>query len=241
MDATTPPYELPEEGPQPFLRLPWAVGVLAALMLGIQAVLYFLPAQTDAILFNYGFVPARYSSAFLAAHGLDGGSLLEKVLPFFTYMFLHAGWMHVIVNTVWLLAFGTAVVRRFGSARFFLFFILCGLAGAALHLALNWQATAPVVGASAAISGLMAAAFRLIGREGNAFSEPLPLAPILSRRILLWSAIWVVINIAAGVTGMGAGPGAQIIAWQAHLGGYLAGLLLAGLFDPLNRLKVEPL
>ena len=152
MDATTPPYELPEEGPQPFLRLPWAIGALAALMLGIEAVLSLMPGQADRILFNYGFVPARYSSSFLAAHGIDGGTLLERVLPFFTYMFLHAGWMHVEVNTVWLLAFGTAVVRRFGNARFFLFFILCGVAGAALHLALNWQAVAPVVGASAAIS-----------------------------------------------------------------------------------------
>ncbi|HEX7725568.1 MAG TPA: rhomboid family intramembrane serine protease [Rhizomicrobium sp.] len=241
MDATTPPYELPEEGPQPFLRLPWAIGALAALMLGIEAVLSLMPGQADRILFNYGFVPARYSSSFLAAHGIDGGTLLERVLPFFTYMFLHAGWMHVAVNTVWLLAFGTAVVRRFGNARFFLFFILCGVAGAALHLALNWQAVAPVVGASAAISGLMAAAFRLIGREGNAFAPPQPLLPILSRRILLWSAIWIVINIVAGVTGLGAGPGAQFIAWQAHLGGFAAGLLLAGLFDPVNRLNLEPL
>jgi membrane associated rhomboid family serine protease len=241
MDATTPPYELPEEGPQPFLRLPWAVGALAVLLLAIQGVLSLIPAQADRILFEYGFVPARYSPSFLAAHGIDGGSLLEKVLPFFTYMFLHAGWMHVGVNTVWLLAFGTAVVRRFGSARFFLFFILCGLAGALLHLMLNWQAMAPVVGASAAISGLMAAAFRLIGHEGGGGIPPRRMAPILSRRILLWSAIWVVLNIVAGVTGLGAGPGAQFIAWQAHLGGFAAGLLLAGLFDPVNRLNPEPL
>jgi membrane associated rhomboid family serine protease len=241
MDATTPPYELPQEGPQPFLRLPWAVGALAGVMLAIQAVLSAMPSLTDRIFFNYGFVPARYSPSFLAAHGLDAGSLLDRILPFFTYMFLHAGWMHVIVNTVWLLAFGAAVVRRFGNLRFFLFFIICGVLGAALHLALNWQSIAPVVGASAAISGLMAAAFRLIGHEGGGGIPPQRLAPIFSRRILLWSAIWVVINIAAGVTGLGAGPGAQFIAWQAHLGGYIAGLFLAGLFDPVNRLNPEPL
>jgi membrane associated rhomboid family serine protease len=149
--------------------------------------------------------------------------------------------MHVIVNTVWLLAFGAAVVRRFGNLRFFLFFVICGVAGAALHLALNWQSIAPVIGASAAISGLMAAAFRLIGHEGGGGIPPQRMAPIFSRRILLWSAIWVVINIAAGVMGVGAGPGAQFIAWQAHLGGFAAGLLLAGLFDPVNRLNPEPL
>jgi membrane associated rhomboid family serine protease len=242
MDATTPPYELPPEGPQPFLRLPGAVTALAALLLGIQAVLSFLaPARADGILFNYGFVPVRYSPSFLAAHGIDPGSLLDRVLPFFTYMFLHAGWTHVIVNTVWLAAFGAVVARRFGNVRFFAFFILCGLAGALLHLALNWNAIAPVVGASAAISGLMAAAFRLIGREGDAFSGPQPLAPLFSRRILIWSAIWIVLNIVAGISGVGAGPGVQLIAWEAHLGGFLAGLLLSGLFDPVNRLKTAAL
>jgi membrane associated rhomboid family serine protease len=241
MDTRTPPYELPPEGPQPFLRLPGAVTALAVLLLGIEGVLYLMPARADAILFNYGFVPARYSPAFLAAHGIDPGSLLERVLPFFTYMFLHAGWTHVIVNTIWLAAFGAAVARRFGTARFYLFFILCGLAGAGLHLLLNWNSIAPVVGASAAISGLMAAAFRLIGREGDAFMGPQPLAPVFSRRMLIWSAVWIGLNIAAGISGMGAGPGIQLIAWQAHLGGYLAGLLLSGLFDPVNRLKTAAL
>jgi membrane associated rhomboid family serine protease len=241
MDATTPPYELPPEGPQPFLRLPGAVTALAVLLLGIEGVLSLMPARADAILFTYGFVPARYSPSFLAAHGIDPGSLPDRVLPFFTYMFLHAGWTHVIVNTIWLAAFGAAVVRRFGALRFYLFFILCGLAGAGLHLVLNWNSIAPVVGASAAISGLMAAAFRLIGREGDAFAGPQPLAPVFSRRILIWSAVWIGLNIAAGISGMGAGPGIQLIAWQAHLGGYLAGLLLAGLFDPVNRLKTAAL
>jgi membrane associated rhomboid family serine protease len=244
MDTRTPPYELPPEGPQPFFRSPAIVVILAALFVAIQALLSFvIPARADEILFDYGFVAARYShpAAFLVAHGLGDGSLAGRVLPFFTYMFLHAGWTHVLVNTIWFLAFGAPTARRFGNARFLLFFVLCGLAGAVLHLALNWNAIAPVVGASAAISGLMAVAFRLIGREGNAFMEPQPLAPIFSRRILLWSGIWILLNIAFGVTGMGAGPGVQLIAWEAHLGGFLTGLLLAGLFDPVNRLKTAAL
>ncbi|HEY8950226.1 MAG TPA: rhomboid family intramembrane serine protease [Rhizomicrobium sp.] len=242
MDATTPPYELPPEGPQPFFRSPAAVTALAALLLAIQAVLSFVvPGRADEILFDYGFVPARYSPSFPEAHHLGAGSLLDRILPFFTYMFLHGGWTHVIVNTVWLLAFGAVTARRFGTVRFFAFFLLCGLAGAVLHLVLNWNSVAPVVGASAAISGLMAAAFRLIGREGNAFSDPQPLAPLFSQRVMLWSGVWILLNIAVGVTGMGAGPGIQLIAWEAHLGGFVAGLLLAGLFDPVNRLKTAAL
>ncbi|HWA31646.1 MAG TPA: rhomboid family intramembrane serine protease [Rhizomicrobium sp.] len=242
MDATTPPHELPEEGPQPFFNLPWPVSVLAILLLGIQLAMFFVPPDmSDTIMLRYGFVPAIYSDSFLAAHRVNGVNLLDRALPFVTYIFLHANWMHVIVNTVWLIAFGPVVARRFGSLRFFGFFLVCGIAGAAAHLALNWQSLNPVIGASAAISGLMAAAFRLIGTEAAPGIPLLPMAPLASRRILIWSAVWVVLNIVAGVTGIGAGPGLQLVAWEAHLGGFAAGLLLSGLFDPVNRLKVEAL
>lgn len=241
MDATTPPHELPEEGPQPFLRLPWPVSVIASLLLVIELAMSFLPATAvQTIVVHYGFVPVLYSNAFLAAHDIHV-TLLGQVLPFVTYIFLHANWAHVIVNTLWLLAFGPVVARRFGPWRFFVFFLLSGIAGAALHLALNWGALEPVIGASAAISGLMAAAFRLIGRDGAPGIEPEPPASLFSRRIVMWSAVWVAINIIAGMTGIGAGPGVQLVAWEAHLGGFVAGLLLTGLFDPLNRLKPAPL
>lgn len=242
MDATTPPYEFPEEGPQPFLRLPWPVSAVASILLAVQLAMSFAsPATASRIMIEYGFVPARYSPGFLAAHNIDAGSLLERTLPFVTYIFLHANWTHVVVNTLWLLAFGPVVARRFGAWRFFAFFVVCGIAGAVLHLLLNWQALDPVIGASAAISGLMAAAFRLIGRDGGPGISPEPPAPLFSRRIVLWSAIWIVLNIVAGLTGIGAGPGLHLIAWQAHLGGFVAGLLLTGPFDPLNRLKLAAL
>jgi membrane associated rhomboid family serine protease len=237
MNAMIPPEDIPDQS-QPFLRLPMGVGILAGLLLLLYAVFSFLtPAIQDGILADYAFIPARYSPAFLAAHNADAGSLLARALPFITYIFLHGSWMHVIVNTVWLLAFGPVVSRRFGVWRFLLFFILCGIAGAAVQLACNWGSPNPVIGASAAISGLMGAAFRLLGRDGGGVFRPQPMAPILSRQILLFSAVWAGVNVIAGVTGLGTGPGVQLIAWQAHLGGYAAGLLLAGLFDPLPRLN----
>ncbi|HEY2032467.1 MAG TPA: rhomboid family intramembrane serine protease [Rhizomicrobium sp.] len=242
MDATTPRHELPEEhGREPFLRLPWPVTVLVAILLAVYAAQSFVPqALNDSIILDYGFAPARYSAAWLAANHVDPGSLLERALPFVTYMFLHGSWMHVIVNTLWLTAFGPVVVRRFGAARFLLFFLLCGVAGAFAQLALAWASPDPAVGASAAIAGLMAVAFRLIGREGNEYVPPQPMAPIFSQRIMLWSFAWVAINLVVGLTPFGA-LGVGQVAWQAHLGGYAAGLLLAGLFDPVNRLKAEAL
>jgi len=238
MNAMMPPEDIPDQ-PQPFLRLPLGVGILVGLLLVLYAALSFAPpALYDYVLANFAFIPARYSPAFLAAHSVDGGSLLARALPFVTYIFLHGSWTHVIVNTVWLLAFGPVVSRRFGVWRFLAFFLLCGIAGAAVQLACNWGSADPVIGASAAISGLMGAGFRLLGRDGGGMFRQQPMAPIFSRQIFLVSAVWVVINVVAGLTGLGTpGAGVQLIAWQAHLGGYAAGLLLAGLFDPLARLN----
>jgi membrane associated rhomboid family serine protease len=148
-------------------------------------------------------------------------------------MFLHGSWTHIGVNSVWLLAFGPVAARRFGWMLFLVFFLVCGVAGAAVHLVLNWADPNPLIGASAGISGLMAAAFRMLSFEPRV--TPVPLEPILSRRILLWTAIWVGVNFVAGKMGIGAGGGGDAVAWQAHLGGYAAGLLLAGMFDALAR------
>src|ERR1700761_2591484 len=155
MDARTPPEDLPPDGPQPFLRLPWIISLLIVVMLAIEALLQWLPVATaNLIIVEYGFIPARYSATYLAAHHTDGGSLIAKALPFVTYIFLHGGWAHVIINMVWLMAFGPVVLRRFGVPRFLLFFLVCGIAGALAQLAINWGGTDPVIGASAAISGL---------------------------------------------------------------------------------------
>lgn len=225
----------PSEPRQPFLRAPAVVlGLIVALVGAHVARIYAFPAAGTSWIYNYGFVPARYSQAYLYSHGLNPGNFLERALPFVTYMFLHGNYTHVILNCVWLLAFGPVVAARFGTLRFLVFFLLCGIAGAAVYLALNWGSEAPVIGASGAISGLMGAGFRMMG--SNVFDRRLE--PILSPRILLWSGIWVVLNVVAGLTGLGAGQ-FELVAWQAHLGGYAAGLLLAGPFDSLARRNVS--
>jgi membrane associated rhomboid family serine protease len=101
----------------------------------------------------------------------------------------------------------------------------------------------PVVGASGAISGLMAAALRMLpGQTPWAVPEGAPLAPILSRQILIFSGVWAAINLLAGMTGFGMGGESGLIAWQAHLGGFVAGLLLCGPFDLLRpRITDAPL
>ncbi|MGB8366328.1 MAG: rhomboid family intramembrane serine protease [Rhizomicrobium sp.] len=229
---------------QPALRVPAATLGLLVALIGAHIARVMAPAErSGVILADYAFIPARYSKAFLAAHGIDPGTLLDRAIPFVSYIFLHANFTHLAVNCVWLLPFGAITARRFGALAFFAFFLICGVAGAATHLAFDWGSPDPVIGASAAVSGMMAAGFRMLPPVGEFGLEVLargerPLAPILSSQILMLSAMWIAINVLAGVTGLGAGPGVHLIAWQAHIGGYMAGLLLAGPFDILqSRLR----
>jgi membrane associated rhomboid family serine protease len=224
---------------QPFLRAPAATLVL----IGILVLAHLLrvlvsPTMSNSIIGRFAFIPALYSHAFLAAHHVDPGTAFDQALPFVSYIFLHADWTHLAINCIWLLPFGSVVARRFGAPLFFLFFLLCGIAGAATHLAFNWGSPGPVIGASAAVSGLMAAAFRMMSVSRAGSPE---LAPLTSPRVLVWTAVWAGINVIAGVTGLGAGTEVRLVAWQAHLGGYLAGLLLAGPFDSLASLARQRL
>jgi membrane associated rhomboid family serine protease len=178
----------------------------------------------------------RYSRAFLESHMASAGTVWEQAVPFVSYMGLHADWTHLAMNCFWLLAFGPVVARRFGGGLFLAFFLVCGIVGALTYLAFNWGAQVPVVGASGAISGLMGAALRMLPGQPPpwAASGQAPLAPLWSRQILIFTAVWAVVNLVAGLTGLGMGVESVAIAWQAHLGGFVAGLLLCGAFDALR-------
>lgn len=225
---------------QPIFRSPavvlWLIAGLAALHL---ARISRPEGQADALVYEFGLYPLRYSHAFLESHMANPGTLWERALPFVSYMGLHGSWTHLIINCLWLLAFGPIVARRFGSVLFLLFFVVCGLAAAIFYLALNWGSPVPVVGASGAISGLMAAALRMLpGQAPWVTQSEAPLAPLLSRQILVFTAIWAAINLMTAVTGLGVGGEGALVAWQAHLGGFLAGLLLCAPFDSLRPRSV---
>ncbi|HEY2010432.1 MAG TPA: rhomboid family intramembrane serine protease [Rhizomicrobium sp.] len=225
---------------QPIFRAPlvvlWLLGILAAL----HAARTSLPeARAQEIAYNYGLVPARYSRAFLESRMLDPGTVWDRFVPFVSYMGIHNDWTHLVINCLFLLAFGPIVARRFGSILFIVFFIICGVAGALTYLALNWGSAAPVVGASGAISGLMAAALRMLpGQSPWAVPGVTPLAPIFSRQMLIFTGVLVAINVLTGIAGLPLGGENAQIAWQAHLGGYAAGLFLCGPFDALRPRNV---
>jgi membrane associated rhomboid family serine protease len=225
---------------QPFFRAPpvvlWLIGVLAALHL----LRVTRPGHgPDSIVYEFGFYPLRYSRAFLESHMANPGTVWERAIPFISYIGLHNDWTHLVINSLWLLAFGPIVARRWGVVLFLAFFTICGIAGAVAYLAFNWASPVPVVGASGAISGLMAAALRMLpGQAPWAMPGEAPLAPLLSRQILVFTVIWAAINLLTGLTGLGMGGESGLIAWQAHLGGFVAGLLLSGAFDTLRPRNV---
>jgi membrane associated rhomboid family serine protease len=211
---------------EPFLHAPGSVLGLIAGLIAIHLVVTFLPVP-DSVLVTYVFIPARY---------VDGAAPLDLIVPLFSHQLLHGSYFHLTVNCVWLLAFGPVVARRLGGLTFFVFFFLCGAAGALTELAFTWGSVAQMIGASGAISGLMGAAFRLM--RWPDVPSGVRLVPILSRPLVMTSLTWLILNAIVGIAGfgLGANAGDVQIAWQAHMGGYLFGLLTVGLFDRLRRM-----
>ena len=192
----------------------------------------------------FGFIPKRYDTTLLA-DGFPGGEG-AKVWSFVTYSLLHANLSHIGFNVLWLLPFGSALARRFGAWRFFVFMAVTAAAGALAHLVTHEHALAPMIGASASVSGTMAAAIRFAFVRGSFLSfsrgdadaaARVPAQPLRQAlrdpRVLAFLAIWFGVNIVFGVASIAIGADGASIAWQAHIGGFVAGLLLFSLFDPV--------
>jgi membrane associated rhomboid family serine protease len=231
---------------EPLFNIPSVIVTLLAVLALIHGVRTMLLSDDQDIwvLLNFAFIPARYDASVVLGGVLPGGFGAD-VWTFVTYSLLHGSWMHLGVNGVWLLAFGSAVARRFGVLRFLSFFAVTAAAGAAMPLLTNAGSQAPMIGASAAISGAMAAAMRfafqrggplgsLRGDDDAAFRVPaIPLSGVLSEaRVLVFLAVWFGINILFGLGSQSITGGDEVVAWQAHIGGFLAGLLLFSWFDP---------
>ncbi|MFN3658107.1 MAG: rhomboid family intramembrane serine protease [Pseudolabrys sp.] len=227
---------------EPLFNIPAVVVAVIALLAAVHAVrtLLLTPEQDIELLLAFAFIPARYDGSLVLGGALPGGAAAD-VWTFVTYSLIHADWTHFAVNSVWLLPFGSAVARRFGAARFLAFFAVTAAAGAALHLATHAGEQFPMIGASAAVSGTMAAAMRFAFQRGGPLgilrgeqeSYRVPAIPLVGvlrdARVLLFLAVWFGINLFFGVSSP---ISDQPVAWQAHIGGFLAGLLLFSWFDP---------
>jgi membrane associated rhomboid family serine protease len=212
---------------EPLFRAPAAVLFLATLLIVVHAVLAFTPVDGARVLADYAL-----TGQALAA---------RRWVPLLSYMALHGSWAHVLLNCVFLLAFGAAPARLFGrdlrgSSVFVGFFLTCGvivgLGFAAIQTDHHWA----VVGASGSVAGLMGATARMLNPGGR-------LGPPWGRGFAVMAISWVGLNalLAFGPAATLLAEGVQV-AWQAHIIGFFAGAALVGLFwglagrrDPITQ------
>ena len=219
---------------EPLFNLPSVIIIIIGLTVAVQLLIAFVfdEAMVERFYYYGGFISARY-----------GGSLADEILPAVTspvtYAFLHGGWEHLIFNDLWLAVFGTPVALRIGAWRFTILWLVTSVIAAFAFALANLGQEALLVGASGAISGLTGAACRFVwGGRGMGNIAASSLRPRLSigqtlrtREVLIFIVFWFVANVVLAGLGVGAPGQAQAVAWQAHLGGFLAGFLLFPLFD----------
>ena len=240
MPAGTPPPR------QQMFNLPTPVLVLGAIMIAVHALqdLFLSGAQRQDLLLAFSFLPIRYSSE-AQGFAFPGGGLGD-IWTFFSYAFLHGSWMHLILNLVWMAIFATILVRRIGTFNFALFFVITAAAGALVHLLIHLNSASPLVGVSAVLSGAMAATARFaIGYGGLAGLQGSHSYPCLSlhqmagnQQVMTFLGIWLALNLIFGLVPAFGGGGS--IAWEAHLGGFIAGLLVFPYLDPISRPPRRP-
>jgi rhomboid family protein len=207
-----------------------AVNVLI-IGLNVVAFLWELAQGTDLneVFYVYGIVPLRYSNPEIAAHFTGFG----QYLPFLTSMFLHGGFLHIIMNMWFLYIFGDNIEDRLGHIRYLIFYLFCGVAAGLIHLFTNWNSNVPTIGASGAISGVMGAYLLLYPR-----SKILTLVFIfffiqfIEIPAFIFLGIWILLQLfSAGLRPSNVGG----VAFWAHIGGFVAGLVFIKIFDAIPR------
>jgi membrane associated rhomboid family serine protease len=202
--------------------------VVNTLIIATNVLFYLVQtAQGEGLnqfIFTYGLVPARYSIPEIASYFTFG----QQMVSFFSFMFLHGGFWHLLGNMWSLYIFGDNVEDRLGSIRYLLFYILCGLASGLFHLFINWHSKVPTIGASGAIAGVMGAYFLLYPKSKILTLIPIFFIPyFLELHAFIFIGIWFVLQFISA-----AGSSSQLggVAWWAHIGGFIFGIIFLKMF-----------
>ena len=187
-----------------------------------------LGGHLEDFLFTYGLIPARYTKPEIAIHF----TLMEQILPFFTSMFLHGGWLHLIGN-MWILhIFGDNVEGEIGHLSYLLFYVISGLIAASIQVFFNPSSSIPTIGASGAIAGIMGAYFILYPRARILTFIPIFFIPyLIVLPAYVFLGFWFILQFFSGTFSLlGRGHHVAGIAWWAHVGGFIGGIFLLNLF-----------
>ena len=188
------------------------------------------PKQGELFVYEFGAIPAViFGSGNLPPEVEAIPETIPPVLTIFTSMFLHGGFMHLIGNMLYLWIFGNNIEDAMGHARFIVFYVVTGVAASFAHALTNLDSTVPTIGASGAISGVLGAYLLLYPR-----AQVLVLVPLgFFTRVMYIPAfivlgMWFLLQLFAGASSIGQVGGG--VAWWAHIGGFVAGMALVGLF-----------
>ena len=200
-------------------------------IIAINAAVFFLQlsqgSEINRFIYVYGLVPARYSIPQVADYFTIG----QQVFSFLSFMFLHGSFWHILGNMWSLYIFGDNVEDHLGPVRYALFYLLCGMASGLSHLVLNLHSNVPTIGASGAIAGVMGAYFVLHPRSKILTLIPIIFIPyFINIPAYIFLGLWFLLQFinAAGSQGVGGG-----IAWWAHIGGFVFGIIFLKLSDSL--------
>lgn len=206
--------------------------VVTVLLIVANCLVFFYELSlTDAglqqLVFTMGMVPARV--VVFPTHPDIG--VADAFLPLFTSMFLHAGWLHLIGNMWFLWIFGDNIEDRLGHLRYLLFYLVCGLGAGVAQTLFNLNSAIPSIGASGAVAGVLGAYFLLFPGARVLTLVPFFFVLLIEVPAFLILLYWFVIQLFSGAVSIGAG-GAEAggVAWWAHIGGFVLGVLLVRAF-----------
>ena len=190
-------------------------------------VLFFLVelSSSNAFITKWAFVPSR----FLANPAAD-------FLTLFTSMFMHAGWLHLGGNMLYLWIFGDNVEDRFGQARFLIFYLLCGLGATAAQLVFSLDSNVPNLGASGAIAGVLGSYVLLFPQARVSVLQGQRVIPMPA---LIVIGFWFVLQLFSGIGSIAETSYTGGVAYMAHVGGFVVGFVLTFLFGGRSRLRLN--
>ncbi|KEG20066.1 rhomboid family intramembrane serine protease [Bartonella bacilliformis] len=223
---------------EPLLNVPFIIIFLIAFCFFIYFVSHFVSDQLHARIFVlFAFIPVFFKA--------DPVGCFHTVV---SYSFMHGSLRHIALNMIWLLVFGSPLVRHLGNLRFLIFWVLTAVASVLTYFIFHQNSEIPLIGASGAIFGMMGAAVRYFfstcsnssTRDGK-FERPLLSIreALHSRTVLIYLGVWFMINFITGIFPYFSEEDNVSIAWEAHVGGLISGFLLISFFNiPWRKSKI---
>ena len=204
---------------------------ITLIMVNCLVFLYELSVGPDLSMFidRYGIIPSR----FFQHHLFNADMMSSMITPLFSFMFLHGGWLHIVGNMLYLWIFGDNVEDRMGHLGYLIFYIICGMTSGLVQLFISPASRLPIVGASGAIAGVMGAYLLLypFARVVTLFFFVI-FIEVIHIPAFFFLGFWFMLQFFSGSFSLAGQEGG--VAWWAHVGGFLSGVLLV---VPFSRRK----